>query len=158
MEQKVIFYTAIGRIEFMADMRFSIDFEKFESDDVKERAHAIEAQLEFQKPSRERMLNYGSAYDTHLLDFSLVVMHDIDELKKQNERNDARHQVDLKSLEIYDIWISDNTFRIHWKFTDCYGTDRLFAGFIAQMHKSEHTIYRDSEVSFAKPVYLQVYF
>lgn len=158
MEQKVIFSTAIGKIEVVADMKFSVDFEKLNSDDVTERVHAIEAQLEFLKPSRERMLNYGSAYDTYLLVFSLVVMHDIDELMKQNERNDARHQVDLKSLEIYEIWISDNTFRIHWKFTDCYGTDRLFAGFIAQMHKSEHTIHRDSEVSYARPVYLQVYF
>lgn len=158
MEQKVIFSTAVGQIEVTADMDFSIDFEKLKSDKVEERAHAINASLEFLKPSRERMLNYGSDFDTYLLFFSLVVMHDIDELEKQNERNDARHQVNLKSLEIYEIWIDGNTFRIHWKFTDCYGTDRLFAGSIAKMHKSEHTIFRDSEVCIARPVYLQVYF
>ena len=158
MEQKVIFSTVVGRIEVTADMDFSIDFEKLKSDKVEERAHAINASLEIPKPSRERLISYGSDFDTYLLFFSLVVMHDIDELEKQNERNDERHQVDLKSLEIYEIWIDGDTFRIRWKFTDCFGTDRLFAGFIAKIHKSEHTIFRNSEVCIARPVYLQVYF
>lgn len=157
MEQKVIFSTVVGRIEVTADMDFSIDFEKWNSHKVEEQAHAINASLEIPKPSRERLRSYGD-FDTYILFFWRVVMHDIDELEKQNERNDARYQVDLKSLEINDIWIDGDTFRIQWKFTDCFGTDRLFAGFIAKIYKTEHTIFRDSEVCIARPVYLQVYF
>lgn len=156
MEQKVIFSTVVGRIEVTADMDFSIDFEKWKSHKVEEQAHAIDASLEILKPSRERMFSFD--FDTYILFFERVVMHDIDELEKQNERNDARHQVDLKSLEIRDIWIDGDTFRIHWKFTDCFGTDRLFAGTIAKIYKTEHTIFRNSEVCIARPVYLQVYF
>lgn len=151
METKVFFNTFVGEVELTARMEYDVDMQKILSDDIEQRIRACEVVVYVPILS-------GIFPKEYLVSLSILVHSDIDFLIKQNDREDARHQVNLDSLKIDGVYIDGHYVRVRWLFTDCYGTQRVFRGHVGSMHKSSHTRYSDEEVGIVSTEEMQVYF
>ena len=157
MKTTVSFSTIVGRVEVEADMDFSVS-DEFLNGEPEAWREGVLARVAIPKADKKSWREDCQNYDIW---FKLAVVHDFDLIRKQNEEyltkeDNGRHHVDLKSIEIREIWIDGKFFRISYVFTDCYGTKRLFAG-------SQYTIvngYKEEKDAFhvGMPVELQVYF
>lgn len=157
MKTKVSFSTIFGRVEIEADMDFSVS-DEFLNGDPEAWREGVLARLAIPKADKR---SWYEGHQHYNLWFKLAVVHDFELIRKQNEEylakeDNGRHHVDLKSIEVREIWIDGKFFRIQYVFTDCYGTKRLFGG-------AQYTIqngYRDDKDAFhvAMPIELQVYF
>lgn len=158
METKVVFSTIIGRVPVCADLTFSMSDEFLSGDTESLREHVV-ACVSVEKANANTWMVGHKKYN---IDFVLAVAGDIRALQKQNEEyaakeTNGRHHVDLKTLEVSEIWIDGRHLRIEWRFKDCYGGGRLFAGNMYPIHeafqdKNHENFYCSSKVG------LQVYF
>lgn len=137
METKVVFSTIIGRVPVCADLTLSMS-DEFLSGDVESLREHVTACVSLEKANANTWMDGHKRFN---LDFALAVYGDIRALKKQNEEyaakeTDGRHHVDLKTLEVSEIWIDGRHLRIEWRFKDCYGGGRLFAGNMYPIHEA----------------------
>ena len=156
MNIKVVFDTIIGRTPVDAELEFSMseDFLNGVEDSWK---NGLTANVSICKPD---MARWYEGHQHYKVDFSLAVMGDIRALREQNneyaaKEDNGRHQVDLRTLEVNEIWVKGKFLLIEWKFKDCYGCCRLFHGNAYPITERDH----DGENYYCSlPMKLQVYF
>lgn len=158
MNTKVAFSTFIGIITVNADLTFSMS-DEFLKGDVEDVREHVKASVSIKKANAHAWRDGHKKYN---IDFALAVYGDIRFLQKQNEEyaakeNNGRHHVDLKTLEVSEIWIDGKYLRIRWRFEDCYGGGRYFAGNMYPIREEyDDTNHEDFYCSSA--LKLQVYF
>lgn len=158
MKTKVAFSTFIGIITVDADLTFSMS-DEFLKGDVEDVREHVKASVSIKKANAHAWHDGHKKYN---IDFALAVYGDIRFLQKQNEEyaakeNNGRHHVDLKTLKVSEIWIDGKYLRIRWRFEDCYGGGRYFAGNMYPIREEyDDTNHEDFYCSSA--LKLQVYF
>lgn len=158
MKTKVAFSTFIGIVTVDADLTFSMS-DEFLKGDVEDVREHVKASVSIKKANAHAWHDGHKKYN---IDFALAVYGDIRFLKKQNEEyaakeNNGRHHVDLKTLKVSEIWIDGKYLRIRWRFEDCYGGGRYFAGNMYPIREEyDDTNHEDFYCSSA--LKLQVYF
>jgi len=157
MKVNVVFSTIVGRVAVESELDYSVNDNVLNGvDDAWKDGLTARVLIPKDDPKR-----WYEGHRDYKLEFRMAVMHDIRLLREQNEmylskETDGRHQVDLKSLKINEIWVDGKFLRLEWLFTDCYGTKRVFAGCQYVINKG----YRDEKDTYScgMPVELQVYF
>ena len=155
MKTEVALCTYFGNVRIEAEIEYKIpdNFLSGEEDAWKD----VEGVLNILREDHARL--YKNKY--HEIRFGLAIISDINELRKQNEEyaakeTNGRHQVDLKSLKVEQIWIDGKYLRIEWSFIDCYGDERLFMGNQFPLYKG--CKYGDDVFHCSLPTTLNVYF
>lgn len=158
MKTKVVFSTIIGRVPVDADLTFSMS-DEFLSGDVESLREHVTACVSIEKANANTWMDGHKRFNVN---FALAVYGDIRLLQKQNEEyaakeDNGRHHVDLKTLKVSEIWIDGKYLRIEWRFKDCYGGGRLFAGNMYPIHEAFQDTNHENFYCSSNVV-LQVYF
>ena len=158
MNTKVVFSTIIGRVAVDADIEFSVseDFLNGKTDSLRENVQAVVS------VHKSNANTWSEGHKKYSIDLVLAVAGDIRALQKQNEEyaakeTNGRHHVDLKTLEVSEIWIDGRHLRIEWRFKDCYGGGRIFSGNMYPIHEVFNSENHENFYCSSK-VGLQVYF
>ncbi len=141
MKVKVIFNTIFGKVAVDGDMEYFVSDKYFQGDTRSwEETKAI---LKIPKPNPDQ---WNEDKRDYKVSFALPVVEDIRAIMDQNaiylqQENNGRHHVELKTLQIIEIWIDQQYLRICWQFRDCYGTERVFTGYLYPILKMQNGDY-----------------